>query len=157
MLVIREAMKNEAVKLSKLALRSKAHWGYTNEFMELCKDELLVSENMIESNKCFIADNKKTIVGFYAIKDLTGSKIELDALFVEPKHIGAGIGRKLFEHAVNQARLIGGSTLIFQGDPNAENFYKSMGVTLTGKQESTCIPGRFLPTFSISLVNKIHA
>ena len=33
-------MPNEAVYLSALALRSKAHWGYSKEFLKSCENEL---------------------------------------------------------------------------------------------------------------------
>jgi len=84
---------------------------------------------------------------FYSLSDLSASNIELGLLFVEPNHIGTGIGRILIEHAKNHAIACGGRTLQFQGDPNAEDFYKAVGATLTGKRESSCISGRFLRIF----------
>lgn len=156
MIVIREAEKNEATNLSSLAMRSKAYWGYSEEFMEACRQELSVSADKIESNDYHyaVAENQGVIVGFYALGNLSDSNIELEALFVEPKYIGSGIGRVLIEHAKNHAAANGGHTLLFQGDPNAEDFYRAVGATLTGKRESSCVPGRFLPTFSISLVSE---
>lgn len=153
MIVIREADKYDAMNLTSIAMRSKAHWGYSDAFMKGCRKELLVTEDDIENNNNYyaIAKNSEEIRGFYAIKKLADSIIELDALFVEPEYIGTGIGRLLIEHAKNQATLDGGRTLVFQSDPNAKEFYKAVGATLTGEQESSCFPGRFLPTFSISL------
>jgi hypothetical protein len=40
-LVIREAVSSEAALLSALAMRSKAYWGYSSDFMEKCRAELL--------------------------------------------------------------------------------------------------------------------
>jgi len=156
MIEIREADKKEAESLSSLAMRSKSYWGYSSEFMEACRQELLVTEEMIESdiNYYAVAEDKGATVGFYSLSDLSESNIELGLLFVEPKHIGTGIGRILIEHAKNHAIACGGRTLHFQGDPNAEEFYKAIGATLTGKRESSSISGRFLPTFSISLASE---
>lgn len=156
MIVIREADKNEAQSLSGLAMRSKAHWGYSEKFMEACRQELLVTKEMIESkaNYYAVAEDRGVMTGFYSLSGLSESNIELGLLFVEPKIIGTGIGRILMTHAKNHAVTSGGRTLYFQGDPNAEGFYKAVGATLTGKQESSSIPGRFLPTFLISLTNE---
>ena len=156
MIVIRKAGKNEAASLSSLTMRSKAYRGYSEEFMEACRQELSVLEDMIENNNNHyaVAENQGVIAGFYALRKLSDSDIELDALFVEPEYIGSGIGRILIEHAKDHAVANGGRKLLFQGDPNAEDFYRAVGATLTGKRESTCIPGRFLPTFSISLVSE---
>jgi len=154
MIVIREADKNEAESLSSLAMRS--NWGYSAEFMEACRQELLVTEEMIESNTNHyaVAEDQGVTVGFYSLSGLSESKIELGLLFVEPNYIGTGIGHILITHAKNHAVANGGHTLHFQGDPNAEDFYKAVGGTPTGKRESSCIPGRFLPIFSISLVSE---
>lgn len=156
MIEIREADKNEAEDLSRFAMHSKAYWGYSSEFMEACRQELLVTEEMIEcnTNHYAVAENHGIVVGFYSLNGLSESNIELGLLFVEPSHIGTGIGRKLIEHAKNHAIANGGRTLYFQGDPNAEEFYKAVGSRLTGKRESSSIPGRFLPTFSISLASE---
>lgn len=156
MIVIRNAEKSEAESLSALAMRSKAHWGYSEEFMDACRQELLVTEEMIErdANYYAVAEKEGVTVGFYALTSLSDSNIELDLLFVEPNHIRSGVGRMLFEHARNYAAANGGRTLFFQGDPNAEGFYRAMGARLAGTQESFSIPGRFIPTFSVSLVDE---
>ncbi len=78
-------------------------------------------------------------------------QFELEALFVEPVHIGSGIGRALITHAKNFIAESGGSTLIIQGDPNAERFYRAVGAQLIGKKESASIPGRFLPMLLIEI------
>jgi len=39
-LTIREVDKSEADSLSDLAMRSKAHWGYSKDFMAACQKEL---------------------------------------------------------------------------------------------------------------------
>jgi len=156
MIQIREAQKNEASSLSNLAMRSKAYWGYSDDFMEACRKELLVTNDMIvnSSNYYAVVEDQGEIVGFYSLYDVADSNVELGLLFVDPGHIGSGIGRMLVEHAKNHATVIGGVTLHFQGDPNAEGFYRAVGATLTGQRESSSIPGRFLPTFSISLVGE---
>jgi len=150
---IRQAVLDDAEILSNLAIRSKAHWGYSREFMQACIDELSVSPAHIEDNDFhyMVAVVDEKIVGFYELEDISGDEIELGALFVEPDHIGTGVGKALIESAKHHAVTLGASKLNIQGDPNAERFYRKAGCEPTGSKESESIPGRFLPTFQILL------
>lgn len=150
---IRPARAGEARLLSELALRSKAHWGYSSEFLEAVRAELSYYEKQLQSEhmRFFVLQRAGRPVGFYALVHRGGTEIELDALFVEPEHIGKGFGRLLIEHAKSVAATLGATKLTIQGDPNAELFYVAAGGVLTGTRESGSIPGRFLPTFAIDL------
>jgi GNAT superfamily N-acetyltransferase len=153
---IRLARPDEAGLLSALAVRSKAYWGYPDEFMAACHAELTYAPEQIDAPQytfcvCTIGDS---IVGFHALLQLTADTVELDALFVEPQHIGSGFGRKLIEHAKDHARQLGASIIVIQGDPNAENFYLAAGAVHSGGRESNSIAGRQLPVFTINLTAK---
>ncbi len=154
--IIREAMSDDAEFLSSLAIRSKAHWGYSTEFIEACVDELSVSPDYIENGDFHyvVAIVNEEVVGFYKLEGLSGDEIELGALFVDPDHIGTGVGKALIERAKRHAINLGASKLNIQGDPNAEKFYRTAGGEPTGSKESESIPGRFLPTFQIALSNE---
>ena len=136
-------------------MRSKAYWGYSAEFMEACREELSVSPEKMESSRFHyaVAERQGEIVGYYALERLSAVTFELEALFVEPAHIGSGVGRALVTHAKGYAAAADGRVLIIQGDPNAANFYQAAGGVLTGKRESASIPGRFLPIFEIDLIS----
>jgi GNAT superfamily N-acetyltransferase len=150
---IRPARAGEARLLSELALRSKAHWGYSTEFLAAVRAELCYDEKQLQSDRMrfFVLEQEGRPVGFYALARLSNTQVELDALFVEPGYIGQGLGRQLIEHAKSVAAKMGAVRLIIQGDPNAESFYLASGGVLTGTKESGSIPGRFLPTFAIDL------
>jgi predicted N-acetyltransferase YhbS len=151
--IIREAKAGEAGLLSALALRSKAHWGYSRDFLEACRDELSVDESRIgsEDYRCFVAVKNGSIAGFYTAKNISQGAWELDALFVEPACIGAGIGRSLIQHALSMLSECGAERLVIQGDPNAMDFYRAAGARQVGSRESGSIPGRFLPLFEIDI------
>ena len=151
--VIREAYPQEAGKLSALALRSKAHWGYSPDFLEACRDELTVDEARIgaEDYWCFVAVQSNSILGFYALDRVSEGIHELDALFVEPAHIGTGVGRLLIQHALQILSKHGAARLIIQGDPNATEFYRAAGARQIGTRESGSIPGRHLPLYEIEV------
>lgn len=150
---IRPAMPDEATYLSSLAMRSKAYWEYSPEFMESCRSELTVDPKQMLSDEFdyVVALENESIVGFYAIEAVSGTEFELEALFVEPVRIGCGIGRLLVQHAVRNVADKGGETLLIQGDPNATRFYSDAGARRIGSRESESIAGRFLPLFQIRI------
>ena len=148
---IRRALPHEAAQLSKLAMRSKAHWGYPDQFMHACRDELTLDKPYIENNPVYVAEHAGRVIGFYALEHVSASEAELGYLFVEPGFIGNGCGRRLIDHAKQQARKCEYTKIIIQGDPNAEQFYRAAGGILVGRRESASIPGRKLPLFQIGL------
>jgi len=152
-IVFRRALPEEADTLCELALRSKGHWGYSEQFLRDCQSELTYSAAQIQVAPAFVvAEFEAILVGFYALFPSQGEhEYELEALFVEPSYIGRGIGRALMEHAKETAVAHGARSLIIQGDPHAEPFYRMAGGDLVGIQESGSIPGRMLPVFRVRL------
>jgi len=148
---LRRARTEEAAALSALAFRSKAYWGYSDDFMAACRDELTLAPEQIEARPTYVLEAAGAIAGFYVLDPLSEHSVELDALFVEPDCIGRGYGRALIEHALSQARALGHRTLIIQGDPNAAAFYRRIGGRPAGTRASASIPGRVLPLFRVEL------
>ena len=150
---IRPANPDEAHLLSALAIRSKAHWGYSADFMRLCEEELNWSADQLAASAFtfIVAELNHRIVGFYAVERISDIEFELEALFVEPSHIGTGVGRMLIEHAKSTVADMGGNILLVQGDPHAEKFYLAAGGQLVGHRASQSVPGRQLPLFRIVL------
>ncbi len=150
---IREAIPQDADLLSRLALRSKAHWGYSKEFLEACQSELTVEASRLGTGdyQCFAALDGESIVGFYSLEYVSADSCELGALFVEPEQIGSGVGRLLIQHAVRRLSERGVERLTIQGDPHATGFYIAAGARRVGTRESGSIPGRELPLFEIEI------
>lgn len=155
-LKIRTAHVVEAELLTRLAVRSKAHWGYSQAFLEACRTELTVDASRFGSgdSMCFVAADDDSICGFYVLERVSASVYELDALFVAPEVIGEGIGRQLVEHAAELLRESGVARMIIQGDPHATGFYLSLGAQQVGARESDSIPGRYLPLFELDVSNR---
>jgi GNAT superfamily N-acetyltransferase len=148
---IRKAAQHEVDTLSALAFRSKAHWGYSSAFMEACRAELTYGRNHLKTRHVYVLELTGQILGFYALKQHSGDRVELEALFVEPSWIGQGVGRRLIDHAKALARQLGAGVMIIESDPNAVAFYIRAGARQTGHQPSGSIAGRVLPTFEIDL------
>lgn len=141
---LRPAGPDEAALLSALALRSKGHWGYDEAFLAACRDELTIRPDEVEARRTTVAEIQGTVVGHYTI-DGDAPVAELGQMFVDPVHIGRGVGRALWTHAVARARAEGIHTLTIDADPFAEAFYLAMGATRTGSVPSGSVPGRVLP------------
>ena len=86
---LRPGLPGEADALSALALRSKAHWGYSAGFLEACRRELTLAESQLPSVTAAVADD--TIAGFSLLEG-DGPDGELAMLFVDPPWIGRGLG-----------------------------------------------------------------
>lgn len=150
---IRAALGQDSRALTQLALRSKAHWGYDEEFMAACRKELDCPVEKIQNNRFlyYVLIVGTEILGFYALERMSKTEVELEALFVEPDFIGQGYGRILLEHAKDNAAEIGMKTIVIQSDPHAEAFYFALGGIKTGVKKSASIPGRYLPLFRINI------
>lgn len=147
---IRPARPEEAKRLSDLAFRSKAHWGYDEGFMAKCRDPLKVSPENIAEGRVFVLEDGGRIRGFYELTG-EGSRKELSFLFVEPDDIGKGYGKALWLHAVRTAKVRGADRILIHSDPHAEPFYRAMGARRVGEVPSTAIPGRMLPLMRFDL------
>lgn len=141
---IRAAAPGEGRFLSDLALRSKAHWGYSRDFIEKCRGPLTVTEDFVRECAVFVLEHEHRIAGFYGLLR-EGPDAVLEFLYVEPDVIGQGCGRQLWQHAVDNARLLRARDLLVDADPNAEPFYLEMGAERIGEVASEVDPKRMLP------------
>ena len=146
-LQLRPARAEDCRALSELGMRSKAYWGYPPDFMAACREELRVRPDSLEAPgwRYVVARSGKQLVGYYALVRLDDSRVELDALFLEPACIGIGFGRRLFAAACADAAAMPADTLLIQADPHALRFYEAAGATKVGERESGSVPGRMLP------------
>ena len=152
---IREAHQSEAEQLTELALRSKGHWGYDQEFLEDARSDLTLTTQYISSCPVFVIEEEGSIKGFYSLSG-EGEEVELMHIFVEPAMIGRGFGRMLFRHAVETARRLKFKQLIIGSDPQAVGFYEEMGARRVGDIASPIRPGRMLPLLHYSLLSSLE-
>jgi GNAT superfamily N-acetyltransferase len=137
--------------LTELCLRSKALWGYDNEFMQACRGELTLTASMMRSSSCFqVAEIDGHVIGVAQVT-VKAELAKLDKVFVEPTRLRSGAGKALFEWAANVARRAGALTMVVEADPNAAGFYRRMGAIDDGTARSGLIPGRLLPKLQLRL------
>lgn len=145
-MLIREAVLSESHELSRLAMQSKAHWGYDDVFLAACRRDLTITEEKLATRPRFVAvDAEGTTRGFSQVI-LSRPAANLDYLYVDPPAMGWRIGARLFSRAVAVARRYGATRLQWDADPHAVDFYRHQGALVVGSVESTSVPGRFLPS-----------
>lgn len=142
--IIRKAKESEAKYLSDLAIRSKAYWGYDENFLEKCRPILTITKEYIQNWHVFVLEEKKVVKGFYTLKVIEGEN-RLDCLWLEQDNIGMGYGSILFHHIVFEAKKLGWSYFRLVGEPSAIGFYEKMGATKIGDIASSVGGGRLLP------------
>jgi GNAT superfamily N-acetyltransferase len=154
-LTIRAARPEDAAILTDLTLRSKAHWGYDAQFMDDVRSEMVVRPEQIERDWIYVLEAAGKICGYYDLEKRDDGMIWLESLFIAPDAMGQGIGRRLWDHAVQSARTLGFSRLEFESDPNAEGFYLKMGAVRISEQPKPINgqPDRVLPRMRLVLTN----
>jgi GNAT superfamily N-acetyltransferase len=139
MISIRAARPDEAAFLTQLCLRSKASWGYDEEFMATCRFETTLTPDMVATSCVVVAEVDARVTGMAQLI-VRDSVAELDKLFVEPDSHRLGVGRVLLNWARAEASGAGTTALIVDADPYAAEFYRRCGAIDEG-----C----FHPTFSL--------
>lgn len=148
-MIIRRALTTEAETLTQIAKDAKRYWGYPEHWLNFWQDDLTIRPEFVDDNPVYVAEGEGNLLGFYALI-LKKEKAELDHLWVAPAHIGSGVGKALFLHAMQSAARGNVSELEILSDPNAEGFYRKMGAHRIGETVSE-VDGqpRSLPRLSI--------
>jgi N-acetylglutamate synthase-like GNAT family acetyltransferase len=151
---IRKASTADAATLTQIAHDAKRHWGYPKHWIEHWQDDLTITPEFVAANQVYVAESESELLGFYALI-IRDDKAELDHLWVAPAHIGTGVGKKLFLHAMQSAAERRVSEVEILSDPNAEGFYRKMDAHQIGETVSE-IDGqpRALPRLTVDPVNR---
>ena len=148
---IRRAVPDDADALTHIAFAAKGHWGYPERWMERWREGLIITPDFIRHNEVHVATVEGEPAGFYALVG-RGQRRELEHLWVLPERMGVGLGRALFDHALNRAAALGAEKLGIEADPNAEGFYLRMGATRVGEIVYELDGGeRVLPLLALDL------
>ncbi|MFE6844952.1 GNAT family N-acetyltransferase [Streptomyces sp. NPDC057686] len=128
MVKLRVAGAGEAEALTALVLRSKAYWGYDEEFLASCAHELRIRAGEVARRRIVVADDTAAgrVLGLASLEG-TAPVARLGLLFVEPEAIGRGVGRRLYRDALRRAAELGFRRLLIDADPHAAGFYRAMG------------------------------
>ncbi len=143
---IRRANSSDSSALTALARRAKSVWPAEPDVQSRMLDALTISSDSIRNGLFLVyeSNGRPQAVGGMACID---GVWELEHLWVEPRDMGRGIGRKLLSALCQEAKRRGIDELVFTSDPHAEGFYLRNGAVRIGSRPSTVIEGRELPLF----------
>lgn len=85
-----------------------------------------MSPAYVQRHEVWVLEGGGEVLGFYGLIH-HGEVCELDQMWLLPRHIGKGHGRRLFEHARDRAREGGAARLEWQAERHAIGFYQRMG------------------------------
>lgn len=145
---IRRARPEEAPALRALAHRSKAHWPYSPEFLAAVEPMLQLEPDDVAAQEVWVLELHGVVMGWHRVTS-HADRAELEDLWLEPRVIGTGLGRFLFQHAVGVAADGGATHMEWDADPFAVGFYQAMGGEEIGSTPSAAEPGRMLPRMRI--------
>lgn len=123
---IRKALTEDAGTLTRIAHDAKRHWGYPEHWINHWHEDLTITPGFVAANQVYVAEGEGALLGFYALV-IRQEKAELDHLWVAPNHIGTGVGKELFLHAMQTAAVQSIDAVEILSDPNAAGFYRKMG------------------------------
>lgn len=144
------ASAEDALLLTEIAINSKKHWGYPDDWMCLWLPELEITADYISDNIVTKVYEKDVLIGFFALVKTAPDTSSLDHMWLIPGKIGAGLGRIIFDKITQQAYTAGYREISITADPNANGFYEKMGAKLK-ESVPTSIPGRFLNVYILLL------
>ena len=130
---------SDSKKLTEIALKSKAFWGYSNELIESWREDLTINSKMISDCSVYKFLVDETIAGFYVLNPPKGNAIELEMLFVLPEFIGKKIGKQLLHHSFEKAKEVKSRSMILLADPNAPLAVPAKGVNKTFERGKAAI------------------
>ena len=133
-LLFRRARADEAKDLGEMTITGVSYWGTDVEFPELVEDlrqNGLPTPDYIMESPVFVLEKDEQMIGFYGLEDHE-DYIEMRYLFLDTAYIGKGYGKKLWLHAVKEAKKTKFDRMRILSDPNSGDFYTAMGA----KQES---------------------
>jgi GNAT superfamily N-acetyltransferase len=148
---IRKAKPEEHEILTQISFAAKKYWNYPQEYFDVWKDELTISEDYVNNNTVFVAEADGEPAAYYSLVEVKQefiagkTKVEkgfwLEHMFVLPEFIGKGVGRIMYAHMKEQCRARDISKVRIFADPNAKGFYERMGAQYIEERPSS-IEGR---------------
>lgn len=135
-ITFRRAHSGEAEAVREIVTRSMAHWDRSPAYLAQARELMSLSAEDLERDESWLVLAGAAVAGFYRISRVGAAVAEIEEFHLEPPMIGRGVGRRMFEHACEQARQMGARELIWSTDGHALGFYLRMGGQVTGTEPS---------------------
>jgi GNAT superfamily N-acetyltransferase len=126
-MVIRLATASERRALEELQMRASVHSGRWAEQLRAHPDAIAVPAEQIARGLVRVAERDGAVLGFATLLPPVSGVCELEAIFVEPASMGAGIGRRLIDDVMAIAGRNGAIAVEVVANPDAWAFYERVG------------------------------
>ena len=136
-----------------MTLDGLKYWGHDKAFPELIEEfrrNELPTPEYVRASPVYVLVEEGRLVGFFGLHlHEEDDFVDLRYMFLDTAYIGRGLGRKLWEAAVQRARRTEIDTMRIVSDPMAVGFYEAMGARRGG--EIDVRPGFVLTVFWLDL------
>ena len=148
-LVVRDARIDEVEELTKLCVRATRDEGYDAGFIARALPALAADVRLITAKCLLVAEDRDgKPAGAVAVRPTGyGGLILLERLFVDPPSKRKGVGRTLFQAAIERAVDMAGCALLIYANPTAAGFYERLGGLKIGEAPFVFSPEVSLPIF----------
>lgn len=148
---IRRASDQDAAELTLITLAAKRHWGYPESWIQFWTPSMTITSTYIQTHEIWMAVIDGQLAAYYSFDENEGRRW-LDNLWVLPEYIGKGLGRSLFQHALERCKAQNIPSMLIEADPHAQSFYEKMGARKV-HEHRTEVEGvpRTLPIMEINL------
>ena len=146
---IRSAAGDELDRLRDIAADGKRSWGYDPDLVERWVALGDFTPAVFAGKDVFVAVAGNEIIAWSSLI-LKGDLCRLDDLWVAPRWIRHGVGRRLFDHAVGYAKAAGATAMEWEAEPFAVAFYEKMGGRHVRDSEPSAIWNRTLPVMGLT-------
>lgn len=149
-MIFEPATVADCEELTNVAHRSKRHWGYSKEEMELWNVNLSISEEFINSHTVIKATLEDEIVGFFALEEIKPTT-RIAQYWIDTPYMRKGYGSNMYKYLKEFLKTRGVEKVTLVLDPNGLNFFENKGAKVLNKIEHN-VKGKFLYIVEVPII-----
>lgn len=133
-MIFEPATIDDVEELSAVAIRSKRHWGYSKEAMELWNQNLTITEDFIQTHTVIKATLEDEIVGFFALEEIKPTT-RIAQYWIDTPYMRKGYGSVMYDYLKNYLKSKNVEKVTLVMDPNGLAFFEKKGAKILNKIE----------------------
>ena len=133
-MIFETATAEDIDELSSVAIRSKRHWGYSKEAMELWNQNLTITDDFLKSHTVIKATLEDEIVGFFALEEIK-AVTRIAQYWVDTPYMRKGYGTVMYNYLKDYLKLRNVERVTLVLDPNGLAFFEKKGAKILEKIE----------------------
>ena len=133
-MIFEPATIDDVEELSAVAIRSKRHWGYSKEAMELWNQNLTITEDFVNTHTVIKATLEDEIVGFFALEEIKPTT-RIAQYWIDTPYMRKGYGSVMYDYLKNYLKSKNVEKVTLVMDPNGLAFFERKGAKILSKIE----------------------